>query len=110
MFSVLFRLVCCSLFPFFVFFALQSRLFIFHLCRVAFSLNFLISYEHKIEINTVQYIRFHNIIREEYEYEKQIIEERLKEWPIRRLKKEGFALLDLSLKPMGNFYQEKVYR
>jgi hypothetical protein len=54
--------------------------------------------------------RFHNLIREEYEYEKQIVEERLKDWPVSRLRREGFALLDLLVVPKGNLFQEKVYR
>lgn len=54
--------------------------------------------------------RFHNIIREEYQFEKQQIEVRLQEWPRSRLVEEGFALMDLSVVPKGNLFQEKVYR
>ena len=54
--------------------------------------------------------RFHNIIREEYQYEKEIVEDRIEKWSTARLMKEGFTLIDLAAYPRGNLFQEKVFR
>lgn len=62
------------------------------------------------ELSLTYFARFHNIIREEYQFEKSAIETRLREWPRSRLTEEGFALMDLSVVPKGNLFQEKVYR
>lgn len=52
--------------------------------------------------------RFHNVIREEYTWEKEIVEARLKTWKIERLTKEGFSILNLRAAARGNLFQEKV--
>jgi hypothetical protein len=62
------------------------------------------------ELSMTYFARFHNIIREEYQYEKRLVEDRLRKWPVRRLQREGFALLDLAISPKGNLFQEKVFR
>ena len=56
------------------------------------------------------FIRFHNIIREEYQYEKEIVEDRIEKWSTARLMKEGFTIIDLTVYPRGNLFQEKVFR
>ena len=62
------------------------------------------------ELSLTYFARFHNMIREEYQFEKKVIEDRLKVWPVKRLRKEGFVLLDMLATPKGNLFQEKVYR
>ena len=62
------------------------------------------------ELSLTYFARFHNMIREEYQFEKKVIEDRLKVWPVKRLRKEGFVLLDMQAVPKGNLFQEKVYR
>lgn len=62
------------------------------------------------ELSSTYFARNHNIIREEYEYEKNIIEERIKTWSVKRLQSEGFTLLNLNIHLKGNLYQEQVYR
>ena len=47
------------------------------------------------ELTLTYFARFHNLLRNEYQYEKELVEERIKSWPITRLKKEGFALFDM---------------
>ena len=54
--------------------------------------------------------RFHNVLREESQWEKAAVETRLIDWPTERLTKEGFTLLNLSVAPRGNLFQEKVFR
>jgi hypothetical protein len=56
------------------------------------------------ELSLTYFARFHNIIREEYQFEKSAIETRLRDWPRSRLTEEGFALMDLSVVPKGVHY------
>jgi len=62
------------------------------------------------EVMMTYFARFHNIIREEYQFEKKIVEERLQTWPASKLRSEGFALFDLFPSGRGSLFQEKVYR
>ena len=39
------------------------------------------------------FARFHNVLREEFQYEKRAVEERLKTWPVSRLAKGGLYSL-----------------
>ena len=55
-------------------------------------------------------VRFHNVLREESQWEKAAVETRLIDWPTERLTKEGFTLLNLSVASRGNLFQEKVFR
>ena len=62
------------------------------------------------ELSLTYFARFHNMIREEYQYEKRVVEDRLRAWPLKRLRREGFVLLDMVAAPKGNLFQEKVFR
>jgi len=62
------------------------------------------------EVMLTYFARFHNVIRNEYQFEKKNVEERLITWPLHRLRSEGFALLDLYATPKGNLFQDKVFR
>jgi hypothetical protein len=62
------------------------------------------------ELSLTYFGRLHNIIREEYQYEKSIVEERLKFWTLNRLKYEGYTLTEMRPIYRGNIYQEKVFR
>jgi len=60
------------------------------------------------ELTLTYFARFHHIMREEYQYEFNSIEERLQTWSIRRLSKEGYALLNMKATMKSNLYQDKV--
>jgi len=62
------------------------------------------------QLSITYFARFHNIIREEYQYEKKIAEDRLQNWSASKLQKEGFTLLGMVALPKGSLYQDKVYR
>lgn len=62
------------------------------------------------ELSLTYFARFHNLLRDEYQFEKKVIEDRLKTWPLQRLVKEGFALTNLKAFSKGFLYQDKVYR
>jgi len=62
------------------------------------------------ELIITYFARFHNIIRIEYLHEKNIIENRIKTWSLKKLIKEGYTLIDLYAKPKGKLFQDKVYR
>lgn len=62
------------------------------------------------QLSITYFARFHNIIREEYQYEKKVAEDRLQNWTPNRLQKEGFTLLGMVALPKGSLYQDKVYR
>ena len=62
------------------------------------------------QLSITYFARFHNIIREEYQYEKKIAEDRLQNWSSSKLQKEGFTLLGMVALPKGSLYQDKVYR
>ena len=55
------------------------------------------------------FARFHNVLREEFQYEKRA-EERLKTWPVSRLAKEGFTLFNMHGQSKGGPYQDQVFR
>ena len=57
------------------------------------------------ELTLTYFARFHNIIREEYQYEKRIVEDRLRRWPLSRLCREGVTLVNLKAIPRGNLYK-----
>ena len=48
------------------------------------------------------------MIRNEYQYEKTLVDERIKSWSKSRLRQEGFALFDLKPTPRGALFQDKV--
>jgi hypothetical protein len=60
------------------------------------------------ELSLTYFARFHNLIRNEYQYEKTLIDERIKSWSKSRLRQEGFALFDLKPTPRGALFQDKV--
>lgn len=62
------------------------------------------------ELKLTYFARFHNLIREEFQYEKMLVDERLRTWPESRLKAEGYALFDLAPSSRGSLFQEKVIR
>lgn len=62
------------------------------------------------QLSITYFARFHNIIREEYQYEKKIAEDRLQNWSSNKLQREGFTLLGMIALPKGSLYQDKVYR
>jgi hypothetical protein len=62
------------------------------------------------DLTLTYFARFHNIIREEYQFEKKLIQDRLKTWSTRRLQKEGYALMELSPMNRGFLFQDKVFR
>ena len=62
------------------------------------------------ELQLTYFARFHNLIREEFQYDKSLVEERLRSWSRSRLKAEGVALFDLSPSSKGNLFQDKVIR
>ena len=39
-----------------------------------------------------------------------MVEDRIHKWPLPKLTKEGFTMLNLSVHPKGNLFQEKVFR
>lgn len=62
------------------------------------------------ELTLTYFARFHNLIRSEYQYEKSLVDERLKTWSTARLRQEGFTLFDLVPVPRGVLFQDKVFR
>ena len=62
------------------------------------------------EVMMTYFARFHNILREEFLYEREAVEERLKTWPASKLAKEGFTIFNLYGTPKGTVYQEQVFR
>lgn len=62
------------------------------------------------DLQLTYFARFHNLIREEFQFEKSLVEERLRTWSRLRLKSEGVALFDLSPSSKGNLFQDKVIR
>ena len=62
------------------------------------------------ELTLTYFARLHNIIREEYQYEKSLVEERLQTWPINRLKNEGYTIFNLLSTFKGSLYQDNIYR
>ena len=62
------------------------------------------------EVMMTYFARFHNILRDEFQYEKEAVEERLKTWPVGKLAKEGFTLFNLYGSSKGSGYQEQVFR
>lgn len=62
------------------------------------------------ELSVTYFARHHNVIREEYQYEKAIVEDRLKTWSLKRLQKEGVTLLNLNADIEGSLYQDSVLR
>jgi hypothetical protein len=66
--------------------------------------------QQRIDLQTTYFARFHNLIRNEFQFEKQLIEERLRTWSVSRLRTEGFALFDMAPSSKGNLFQDKVIR
>lgn len=62
------------------------------------------------ELTLTYFARFHNNMREEYQYEHTIVENRLKTWSTKRLSIEGYALFAMQISFKGNLYQDKVVR
>lgn len=62
------------------------------------------------ELCLTYFARQHNLIRYEYLFEKSLVEDRLKTWSSARLRREGFALLNLNTIPRGSLFQDKVFR
>jgi len=62
------------------------------------------------ELSLTYFARFHNLIRSEYQFERQIVTERIQTWSQGRLRQEGFALFDMYPSPRGALFQDKVYR
>ena len=62
------------------------------------------------EVMMTYFARFHNILRDEFQYEKEAVEERLKTWPVGKLAKEGFTIFNLYGSSKGSVYQEQVFR
>ena len=62
------------------------------------------------DLQLTYFARFHNLIREEFQYDKTLVEERLRTWSKSRLRAEGVALFDLSPSSKGNLFQDKVIR
>ena len=62
------------------------------------------------ELQLTYFARFHNLIREEFQYDKSLVEERLRTWSRSRLRAEGVTLFDLSPSSKGNLFQDKVIR
>lgn len=62
------------------------------------------------ELSVTYFARHHNVIREEYQYEKAIVEDRLKTWSLKRLQKEGVTLVNLNADMKGSLYQDSVIR
>ena len=62
------------------------------------------------ELSVTYFARHHNVIREEYQYEKAIVEDRLKTWSLKRLQQEGVVLLNLNADMEGSLYQDSVMR
>lgn len=62
------------------------------------------------EVMMTYFARFHNVLRDEFQYEKEAVEERLKTWPVGKLAKEGFTIFNLYGHSKGSVYQEQVFR
>ena len=62
------------------------------------------------ELSLTYFARFHNLIREEYQFEKRMIEERLRSWGRRRLQQEGYTLFDMRAKSRGSLFQDSIVR
>lgn len=62
------------------------------------------------ELSLTYFARFHNLVRQEYQFEKRLVEDRLKNWSDERLRTEGFTLFGLKASLRGNLYQDKVLR
>lgn len=56
------------------------------------------------------FARFHNLIREEYQHEKSLIEARIKTWSKQKLEREGYSLFNMVPAPKGNLFQDKIFR
>lgn len=62
------------------------------------------------ELSLTYFARFHNLIRSEYQFERQIVQDRLKTWSSSRLRAEGFVLFDMYPSARGALFQDKVFR
>ena len=62
------------------------------------------------ELSTTYFARFHNLIRNEFQHEKSLVEDRIKSWSNSRLQQEGFTLFDVLIIPKGNLFQDKIFR
>jgi hypothetical protein len=62
------------------------------------------------ELSTTYFARFHNLIRNEFQHEKSLVEDRIKSWSNSRLQQEGFTLFDVVIIPKGNLFQDKIFR
>lgn len=62
------------------------------------------------ELTLTYFARFHNIIREEYQFDKHVVEDRLKSWTNKKLAHEGFTLFGIAATSRGSLFQDRVYR
>ena len=62
------------------------------------------------ELTLTYFARFHHVMREEYQFEQNLIEKRLKTWSIGRLAREGYAIVNMRATLKSNLYQDKVGR
>ena len=62
------------------------------------------------ELTLTYFARQHDQIREEFQFEKKLVEDRLRTWSTNRLRKEGYALFHLAAFPRGSLFQDKVFR
>jgi hypothetical protein len=62
------------------------------------------------ELTLTYFARFHHVMREEYQFEHNLIEKRLKTWSIGRLAREGYAIVNMRATLKSNLYQDKVGR
>ena len=62
------------------------------------------------ELTLSYYIRFHQLILQEYKFDKNIIEKRLKTFSNKQLQKEGYSLFHMNILYKGNLLNDKIYR
>lgn len=69
-----------------------------------------INRESHLQLLATYYSRFHHLLRDEFQHEKEVIQNRFKYWSNSRLTKEGFTLLQLRVIDKGYLFRDRLYR
>jgi len=62
------------------------------------------------ELSLTYFARFHNLIRTEYQFEKRMVQDRIRKWGNGRLKREGLTLFDMRPTVRGALFQDQIVR